>query len=119
MVVLQTGKMVVMFFPGYIADSQIQPTVDTHPLARTNTVSAVFSIGEDSAAVKCAGIGRTEKAVDLSQRGFWKDQRGQIGLTPLIFDPFDFKAEKGDCCVYCSYGEVKCPPVQQGTSCCS
>ncbi|HEX8020756.1 GDCCVxC domain-containing (seleno)protein [Mucilaginibacter sp.] len=24
----------------------------------------------------------------------------------------------GDCCVYCSYGTVKCPPVQAGTSCC-
>ncbi|MCE7994919.1 MAG: hypothetical protein HEP71_23280 [Roseivirga sp.] len=20
----------------------------------------------------------------------------------------------GDCCVYCSYGTVKCPPIQQG-----
>ncbi|MFC3717522.1 GDCCVxC domain-containing (seleno)protein [Luteimonas soli] len=25
----------------------------------------------------------------------------------------------GDCCVYCSYGTVKCPPIQQGSSCCS
>jgi len=24
----------------------------------------------------------------------------------------------GDCCVYCSYGDVKCPPIQQGASCC-
>jgi hypothetical protein len=24
----------------------------------------------------------------------------------------------GDCCVYCSYGTVKCPPIQQGASCC-
>lgn len=24
----------------------------------------------------------------------------------------------GDCCVFCSYGSVKCPPVQQSTSCC-
>lgn len=28
------------------------------------------------------------------------------------------KPKKGDCCVYCSYGSVKCPPIQQGTSCC-
>ena len=27
---------------------------------------------------------------------------------------------KGDCCVFCSYGTVKCPPVQlAGGSCCS
>jgi hypothetical protein len=26
---------------------------------------------------------------------------------------------KGDCCVYCSYGTVKCPPIQKGSSCCN
>ncbi len=24
----------------------------------------------------------------------------------------------GDCCVYCSYGTVPCPPIQAGDSCC-
>jgi hypothetical protein len=24
-----------------------------------------------------------------------------------------------DCCVFCSYGSVKCPPIQQQTSCCA
>lgn len=24
----------------------------------------------------------------------------------------------GDCCVYCSYGNVKCPPIQAGAGCC-
>lgn len=24
----------------------------------------------------------------------------------------------GDCCVYCSYGTVKCPPIQAGENCC-
>jgi len=29
------------------------------------------------------------------------------------------KPKRGDCCVYCSYGDVKCPPVQTGDkSCC-
>jgi len=30
------------------------------------------------------------------------------------------KPLKGDCCVYCSYGSVSCPPVQQNQakSCC-
>ena len=28
------------------------------------------------------------------------------------------KPVEGDCCVYCSYGDVKCPPIQQGDSCC-
>jgi hypothetical protein len=25
----------------------------------------------------------------------------------------------GDCCVFCSYGSVKCPPVQLQGSCCN
>ncbi|MCW8107740.1 hypothetical protein OPS25_04380 [Alteromonas ponticola] len=25
----------------------------------------------------------------------------------------------GDCCVYCSFGSVKCPPLQVGTGCCN
>ncbi len=24
----------------------------------------------------------------------------------------------GDCCVYCSYGSVPCPPIQQERTCC-
>ncbi|HZD54169.1 MAG TPA: GDCCVxC domain-containing (seleno)protein [Woeseiaceae bacterium] len=27
------------------------------------------------------------------------------------------KPKPGDCCVYCSYGTVKCPPVQAGERC--
>lgn len=25
----------------------------------------------------------------------------------------------GDCCVYCSFGTVACPPIQEGKSCCA
>lgn len=28
------------------------------------------------------------------------------------------RPKQGDCCVYCSYGSVKCPP-QQHSNCCS
>ncbi len=24
----------------------------------------------------------------------------------------------GDCCVFCSYGSVNCPPIQEGLACC-
>jgi hypothetical protein len=27
------------------------------------------------------------------------------------------KPRAGDCCVFCSYGTVPCPPVQQGQCC--
>ena len=28
------------------------------------------------------------------------------------------KPKPGDCCVFCSYGSVPCPPVQQDGRCC-
>ncbi|MCX6296245.1 MAG: hypothetical protein NTX97_09290 [Bacteroidetes bacterium] len=28
------------------------------------------------------------------------------------------KPFKGDCCVYCSYGTTKCPPIQADNCCC-
>jgi hypothetical protein len=29
------------------------------------------------------------------------------------------KPKLGDCCVFCSYGSVPCPPIQTGSLCCS
>jgi hypothetical protein len=28
------------------------------------------------------------------------------------------KPKPGDCCVFCSYGDVPCPPTQVGGKCC-
>ena len=28
------------------------------------------------------------------------------------------KPKPGDCCVFCSYGSVPCPPIQQNGKCC-
>ena len=28
------------------------------------------------------------------------------------------KPKKGDCCVYCSFGTVACPPIQKNQDCC-
>lgn len=29
------------------------------------------------------------------------------------------KPKAGDCCVFCSYGTVPCPPIQTGGGCCA
>jgi len=28
------------------------------------------------------------------------------------------RPKSGDCCVFCSWGDVACPPVQAGAACC-
>jgi hypothetical protein len=38
---------------------------------------------------------------------FYDCPRCAIVLKPL----------PGDCCVFCSYGDVKCPPIQERQSC--
>ncbi|HEY4323877.1 MAG TPA: GDCCVxC domain-containing (seleno)protein [Mucilaginibacter sp.] len=39
---------------------------------------------------------------------FYECENCHTNLKPLT----------GDCCVFCSYGTVKCPSIQQGISCC-
>lgn len=39
---------------------------------------------------------------------FYECENCKVVLKPL----------PGDCCVYCSYGTVKCPPMQQDKNCC-
>jgi len=39
---------------------------------------------------------------------FYECENCKIRLKPL----------KGDCCVFCSYGTVPCPPIQQDKKCC-
>jgi len=29
------------------------------------------------------------------------------------------RPKRGDCCVFCSFGSVKCPPVQESGNCCA
>ncbi|HSV23256.1 MAG TPA: GDCCVxC domain-containing (seleno)protein [Xanthobacteraceae bacterium] len=29
------------------------------------------------------------------------------------------RPKEGDCCVFCSYGSVPCPPIQENRSCCA
>ncbi len=48
-------------------------------------------------------------------------------LMPTTFCQFFYECKachqlirplQGDCCVFCSYGDVKCPPIQLGQGCC-
>lgn len=29
------------------------------------------------------------------------------------------RPKQGDCCVYCSFGDVPCPPIQMDNDCCA
>lgn len=38
----------------------------------------------------------------------------ECGVCHTVLRP-----KPGDCCVFCSYGSVKCPPKQAGGDCCA
>lgn len=55
------------------------------------------------------GFQKTEEMATNSCQYFWQCPDCENIIKP----------ENGDCCVFCSYGDVACPPVQDGNSCCS
>lgn len=55
---------------------------------------------------KC-GFMKTEKMPEQSCQFFYECQNCHVVLKP----------NPGDCCVFCSFGTNKCPPVQKGECC--
>eukprot|EP01132_Coremiostelium_polycephalum_P012148 gene12148-14859_t len=51
---------------------------------------------------------QTETMPADSCQYFYECEKCRETLKPL----------KGDCCVFCSYGTVACPPIQQNKPCC-
>ncbi len=60
--------------------------------------------------IRCPACGhsKTEIMPTNACQWFYECEACQQLLSPL----------PGDCCVFCSYANVKCPPIQQGDSCC-
>ncbi|CAL66296.1 hypothetical protein INR75_12920 [Zunongwangia sp. SCSIO 43204] len=60
--------------------------------------------------IKCPGCGHTkeEEMPTTACQFFYQCDNCKHLLKP----------KEGDCCVYCSYGNVACPPIQEGTNCC-
>ena len=56
---------------------------------------------------KC-GHKKTEMMPTNACEFFYECENCKTRLRPL----------EGDCCVYCSYGTIKCPPIQAGENCC-
>lgn len=63
-----------------------------------------------NSTITCPGCGYSKKELMPTNACQWYYQceNCKALLKPL----------KGDCCVYCSYGTVKCPSIQLGSECC-
>ncbi|WP_284700145.1 GDCCVxC domain-containing (seleno)protein [Gracilimonas sediminicola] len=54
------------------------------------------------------GIKRELKMTDDACQFFWECPSCKSVIKP----------NQGDCCVFCSYGDVPCPPIQKKKNCC-
>ncbi len=61
-----------------------------------------------------------ESVIKCPKCGFEKDEVMPTDSCLFFYECTNcktlLKPEQGDCCVFCSYGSVKCPPIQKG--CC-
>ena len=58
----------------------------------------------------CPGCGREKRETMPTDRCVYFYVCDGCGLK--------FKPLSGDCCGFCSFGTVKCPPIQTGSGCC-
>jgi predicted ferric reductase len=65
---------------------------------------------ETTSVITCphCGHSKQEEMPVNACRYFYECEHCNQRLKPL----------EGDCCVYCSYGTVRCPPIQKGEKCC-
>ena len=63
-----------------------------------------------------------ESTLQCPQCGFRKEETMPTDACQYFYECTGCRAlikpKLGDCCVFCSYGTVKCPPVQQQRACC-
>jgi len=64
----------------------------------------------------------TKSVITCPDCGFRKEETMPIDACQFLYECENchtpLKPKQGDCCVFCSYGSVKCPPEQKGEKCC-
>lgn len=64
----------------------------------------------------------TTSTITCPQCGFDKEETMPVDACQYFYECTNckemIKPKPGDCCVFCSYGTVKCPPRQMGENCC-
>jgi hypothetical protein len=74
---------------------------------RTMSSAATLETHSTLTCPECGHARREEMPTNACQ-WFYECQGCQVLLKP----------KPGDCCVFCSYGDHPCPPIQQNRSCC-
>ncbi|WP_375241309.1 GDCCVxC domain-containing (seleno)protein [Polaribacter sp.] len=84
-----------------------------------NQVSFPYSTGELSNLINAIRLATKVVNHEVNKAGL-VDIIGNVGQFFYECENCKtvLKPHEGDCCVYCSYGTVPCPPIQENKSCC-
>lgn len=65
---------------------------------------------------------KTETVITCPHCGYQKQEQMPTDACVYFYSCSScgklIKPKEGDCCVFCSYGTVPCPPVQSDKKCC-
>lgn len=63
-----------------------------------------------------------ESVLTCPHCGFAAQESMATDACQIVYECRNCKAllrpNRGDCCVFCSFGSVKCPPIQEQRGCC-
>ncbi len=63
-----------------------------------------------------------QSTITCPECGFQKEEDMPVDACQFFYECTQcktiLKPVPGDCCVFCSYGSVPCPPFQKGNNCC-
>jgi len=63
-----------------------------------------------------------QSRITCPECGFVKEETMPVGACQWFYECVNCKSvlrpKPGDCCVFCSFGTDKCPPVQAGAGAC-
>ena len=63
-----------------------------------------------------------KSTITCPECGYKKEEKMPTNACQFFYDCENCKTlirpKQGDCCVFCSYGTVKCPPIQENSKGC-
>lgn len=70
---------------------------------------------------KMSGEIKLQSIICCPECGFRKEETMPTNACQFFYECTNcgviIKPKIGDCCVFCSYGSVKCPPIQENGKC--
>ncbi|RTY91693.1 MerC domain-containing protein [Flavobacterium sp. GSN2] len=119
----------IIIFSGYYLSKSENSTYLIYAGMFGLFIATIGNYYQNKIYVNCKTCGIYEgKTVELKSTiicpkcGYKKDEMMPTNACEFFYECKNCKTIlrplEGDCCVYCSYGSVKCPPIQVGTRCC-